>query len=193
MNGIGEFSKERFEVSCNLLISLCKEKMCKEWLDPSKSKVTKSYIYRGSFMDCIEYLYGFIPKVFEEYCKQFGLEVYSRDGMKIGHLDVMQSMYDSKILNLKNFSLLKKLFKARGELIHETLISKDLYYKKLSWIVKQLDDSDLLDLCKFILILCARINDSYNKGVDNRLIVKKSDTYSETVSLDVFSYKRVYS
>lgn len=175
MGGIREFSIERLEVSCNLLVSLCDSKMSKVWLDEGSSNNLKAFIYRGSFMDCVEYLYGFIPNVFEEYCKQFGLVVYSRDGLRVGHLDVMQSMYDSGILDLKNFSLLKNIFKARGELIHNTLIDKDVYYKKLSWIVAQLVNSDLPRLCRFILILSDKINESYAKGIDNKLIVKKRE------------------
>lgn len=175
MGGIREFSIERLEVSCNLLVSLCDSKMSKVWLNEESSNNLKAFIYRGSFMDCVEYLYGFIPNVFEEYCKQFGLVVYSRDGLRVGHLDVMQSMYDSGILDLKNFSLLKNIFKARGELIHNTLIDKDVYYKKLSWIVAQLVNSDLPRLCRFILILSDKINESYAKGIDNKLIVRKRE------------------
>lgn len=193
MNGIDTFPIDRFKNSTNLLTTLCSKNTKDIWINPANSSNVKALIYKGSFMDCIEYLYGFIPDIFREYCKQFSIPVYTYNVKRVGHLDLMNALYEKDVLSMSHNNLLKKLFLTRGEIIHSTLWTKDQYYNKLSWIVLQLDRCDLDGLCKFIITLCNKINASYKKGVNNNLIVKERNNYTRTVPSDAFTYKRIYS
>lgn len=193
MTGIDSFPIDRFKNSTNLLVTLCSKNAKKIWINPENSSNIKALIYKGSFMDCIEYLYGFIPDIFKEYCKQFGIPVYSYNPKRVGHLDLMNALYENNVLSMSNNNLLKKLFLTRGEIIHSTLWTKEQYYNKLSWIVLQLDSCDLQALCDFIMLLCSKVNDSYARGINNNLIVKERSSLNHTSPSDAFNYKRIYS
>lgn len=193
MTGIDSFPIDRFKNSTNLLVTLCSKNAKKIWINPENSSNIKALIYKGSFMDCIEYLYGFIPDIFKEYCKQFGIPVYSYNPKRVGHLDLMNALYENNVLSMSNNNLLKKLFLTRGEIIHSTLWTKEQYYNKLSWIVLQLDSCDLQALCDFIMLLCSKVNDSYARGINNNLIVKERSSINHTSPSDAFNYKRIYS
>lgn len=193
MNGIDSFPIDRFKNSTNLLVTLCSKNAKKIWINPENSSNIKALIYKGSFMDCIEYLYGFIPDIFKEYCKQFGIPVYSYNPKRVGHLDLMNALYKNNVLSMSNNNLLKKLFLTRGEIVHSTLWTKEQYYNKLSWIVLQLDSCDLQALCDFIMLLCSKVNDSYARGINNNLIVKERSSLNHTSPSDAFNYKRIYS
>lgn len=173
---IDNFPVERFQISCNLLFTLCKPSKSDSWLDPSKLGSTKDYIYRGSFMDCVEYLYGFIPEVFKEYCKTYRIKVYSNDGRRVGHLDLMDAMLTNHIIEYKFARLLKKIFKIRGELIHSTLIDKKGYYNKLISLVSEINNCDLQELIDTIVIMCNKINNSHT--ANRNLIVGKREYHS---------------
>lgn len=169
---IGEFPVQRFSISANLLKTLSEKKMTDFWLNPDNDSNVKACIYKGSFVECIEFIYGFIPEVFEEYCKQFGITVYSKDGRRVGHLDVMESLYNARVLTLDMYALLKKIFLTRGQIIHSTFWTKDEYYSRLSWIVLQLKHSDLQELYSFIIKLCNKVNSSYRRGISRTLDVR---------------------
>lgn len=172
MGVIGNFPIERFKDSTNLLVTLCGDKYKNIWLNESNYRDIRSLIYKGSFMDCVEYLYGFIPEVLREYCRQFGLIIYTNNIKTIGNLSIMQAVFEAGVLDVKEFSLLKKIFLARGELIHSTLWDSKVYYKKLSWICDQLLHSDLDSLCKYIIDMCNKINKSYRVEGDKVLMVR---------------------
>lgn len=171
MSVIGEFPVDRFKNSANLLVTLLDKRYMSVWLNAEDSTSIKGLIYKCAFMDCVEYLYGFIPEVFREYCKYYDIVVYS--GLKrAGHLDFMKALYDEEVLTIEYFTLLKKIFNTCGELIHSTLWSKEEYYRKLEWIVVQLTHSDLQGLCDFIMIMCSKINYKSIGNERKRLVVK---------------------
>ena len=178
MPSIKEFSIERFEMSLKTLITFCEGGKSNKYYDivfnPSNSDNVKHCIYKGAFMESVEYLYGFIPELFKEYCKQFGVEIISRGGRveTIGYLDLIKSMKSVDKINLEQISFLSNVYKTRGEIIHQTLMDKDSYYKKLSWIAIQVEKYDLNELYKYVYKLYKEINNSYDKGIKGNLIVK---------------------
>lgn len=178
MPKIDSFCIERFQLSLNTLTTFCaggkSNKYYKMITDPGLSSNAKHSIYKGAFVESVEYLYGFIPEVFKEYCKQFGIEVYSRDGKatSVGYLDLFKSMKSSNKISVEHYSFLSNVYKTRGEIIHHTLISKESYYKKLSWIALQVEKYDLMELYRFVFKLYKEVNNSYDKGINKVLIVK---------------------
>lgn len=179
MGKIDSFSIERFQMSLKTLVTFCKGGSSNKYYDivfnPSNSKDVKHSIYKGAFVESVEYLYGFIPEVFREYCKQFSIEVHSKDGTPktIGYLDLFNSMYSEGKVDLECLTLLKNVYSNRGHIIHRTLITKDKYYQKLFWIASKIDEYDLDSLYKYVVGLCKEINTSYDKGVRGRLVVKE--------------------
>lgn len=166
-----EFPLERFKYSCNLLISLSKPNMFNEWCNSQDSPSVKNYMYRGAFVDCVEFLYGFIPEVFREYCKRFSVPVYTKDGEYARTLDFIESVHYRKLISTNCRNFIRDLVKIRGRLIHNTLIKRELYFDMLSELVSKLEKYDLKELVSCIFDMCKRISNCNNNS--NELVLMK--------------------
>lgn len=166
-----EFPLERFKYSCNLLISLSKPSMFKQWCNSEDNPSVKNYMYRGAFVDCVEFLYGFIPEVFREYCKRFSIPVYTKDGEYARTLDFIESVHYRKLISTECRNFIRDLVKIRGKLIHNTLIKRELYFDMLSELVNKLEKFDLKKLVDCIFDMCNMVSSSDSK--DNELILLK--------------------
>ena len=172
---IGEFPIERFKNSMNLLVTLCSKKYRDIWLNKDNSLNVKALIYKGSFMECVEYLYGFIPELLKQYCRFYDIVIYKGTlSSNIGCMDVLQSLYDSGKLSSEYYTFLRKIMLTRNELIHSTLWTKDEYYIKLKWIVEQLIHSDLEGFSGYILALCDKLNEFDNNSMKSLIVKDKN-------------------
>lgn len=158
MSSIWEFPLERFNYSCNLLLTLSKPSMFSQWCNEEEKPDVKSYMYRGAFVDCIEYLYGFIPEVFREFCKRYSVPVYSKDGMYARTLDFVESVYCKKLISPSCRNFIRDLVKIRGKLIHNTLISREIYFDMLNQLIERLSSFNLKELVDCVLNMCRRIS-----------------------------------
>ena len=169
---IDSFCIERFKLSCNLLYSLSRPDISKEWSNPSNFSVSKDFIHRGSFMDCIEYLYGFVPEVLKE-DDNVKKDLSSLD-KKIGWKDVLNCAKDNDLIDLNEFSCLYNIFRSRGYLIHDTLVNKELYFEKLSYVLKQIEKIDLKRFYNSIIKIIRKINSNESK---ENLVLKSSKVW----------------
>lgn len=151
-----EFPLERFRYSCKLLISLSKPNLLNEWCNSEESPSAKNYMYRGAFIDCVEFLYGFIPEVFREFCKRFSVPVYTKDGEYARTLDFVESVHYKKLISTECRNFIRDLVKIRGKLIHNTLINRDLYFDMLNELVSRLENFNLQELVDCIYDMCKR-------------------------------------
>lgn len=189
MDVIKEFPIERFKVSLEILKTFneqeVKNGLYKEMFNPSNSTVPKYFIYKGSFMDCIECFYGFIPEVFREYCRYFDISVASKNGKEsgVGYLDLMTAMKKTNGIDPSIYNLLINVFKTRGELIHDTLVDKDSYYKKLRWLSIKIHDSDLELLKSYVLRLCRLVNRCDTTRNKRLVLIPRTDNtnYSNSI------------
>lgn len=164
-----EFPLERFRYSCNLLVSLSKPNLLNEWCNSEDSPSAKNYMYRGAFIDCVEFLYGFIPEVFREYCRTFSIPVYTRDGSYARTLDFIESLHYRKLITTECRNFIRDLVKIRGKLIHNTLISRELYFDMLNELVSRLKDFNLQVLVDCVFNMCTRV--SLPSGEQKELIL----------------------
>lgn len=157
MKSIDKFPLKRFKISCNLIVTLCRPNNIDKWVDPSKSEDVKANIYKGAFIECIEYLYGFLPEVFREYCSANSLPVkFIGKGAKT--LDFVEAVYVNGAITKDQRTFITTLVKVRGKLIHDTLINQEVYYDYLNEIIKRLNKFDLENLVKTCMSLISNVN-----------------------------------